>query len=206
MGTAFPCARPMSPITTTQRATALTCLVLLMAATRLNHFAAIPDASWAVFFIGGFYLRAWTRWAFPLLMALAVLVDWVVIHRAGLDFWQHYCVSPGYWMLLPAYFAMWAGGMLLGHGYQGAHWSTLGKAALLLLASVAVCHLFAQGGFYWTTRNVASPTVGGWLQNYADWFGPYLGTAALYAGLAAALQVAREQVGKLRQVQRDIRR
>jgi len=77
---------------------------------------------------------------------------------------------------------------------------------LLLVASVAVCHLFAQGGFYWTTRNVASPTVGGWLQNYADWFGPYLGTAALYAGLAAALQVAREQVGKLRQVQRDIRR
>lgn len=191
--------------TSPQRAFVLTCLVLLMAATRVNHFAAIPDASWAVFFIGGFYLRSWTRWAFPLLMALAVLVDWIVIGSLGLDFWQHYCVSPGYWMLLPAYFAMWAGGMALGHGYQGAQWSTLAKATALVVAAVAVCHLFAQGGFYWTTRNVADPTVGGWLKNYADWFVTYLGTTTLYVGLAAALQLAVEQVGKLRQAQRDVR-
>lgn len=191
--------------TTPHRAFALACLLLLMAATRVNHFAAIPDASWAVFFIGGFYLRAWTRWAFPLLMAVAVLVDWWVIRSAGLDFWQHYCVSPGYWMLVPAYFAMWAGGMLLARGYQGARWGMLGKAALLVAGSVAVCHLFAQGGFYWTSRNVPEPTLGGWLRNYADWFGPYLGTTALYVALAAALQVAIEQVGKLRQAQRDVR-
>ncbi len=191
--------------TSPQRAFVLTCLVLLMAATRVNHFAAIPDASWAVFFIGGFHLRSWTRWAFPLLMALAVLVDWIVISNLGLDFWQHYCVSPGYWMLLPAYFAMWAGGMALGHGYRGAQWSTLPRAIALVVAAVAVCHLFAQGGFYWTTRNVADPTVGGWLKNYADWFVPYLGTTALYVGLAAALQLAVEQVGKLRQAQRDVR-
>ncbi len=189
---------------TVHRALALTCLVLLMAATRVNHFAAIPDASWAVFFIGGFYLRSWTRWAFPLLMGLAVVVDWLVIRRLGLDFWQHYCVSPGYWMLLPAYFALWAGGMLLERGYQGATWSALAKTMLLVLAAVAVCHLFAQGGFYWTTRNVAEPTLGGWMKNYADWFVPYLGTTALYVGLAAALQLALEQVGKLRQTQRDV--
>jgi len=189
---------------TVHRALALTCLVLLMAATRVNHFAAIPDASWAVFFIGGFYLRSWTRWAFPLLMGLAVVVDWLVIRRLGLDFWQHYCVSPGYWMLLPAYFALWAGGMLLERGYQGATWPALARTMLLVVAAVAVCHLFAQGGFYWTTRNVAEPTLGGWMKNYADWFGPYLGTTALYVGLAATLQLALEQVGKLRQTQRDV--
>ena len=55
---------------TAQRAFILFVLVLLMAATRVNHFAAIPDASWAVFFIAGFHLRSWTRWAFPLLMVL----------------------------------------------------------------------------------------------------------------------------------------
>lgn len=189
---------------TAQRAFVLSVLVLLMAATRVNHFAAIPDASWAVFFIGGFYLRQWTRWAFPLLMALAVVVDWIVIRRSGLDFWQHYCVSPGYWMLLPAYFAMWGGGMLLRGGYHGATWSALGKGALLLVAAVAVCHLFAQGGFYWTSDNVAAPTLGGWAKNYSDWFLPYLRTAAVYVGLAAALQLATEQVGKLLQARRDV--
>lgn len=189
---------------TAQRAFVLSVLVLLMAATRVNHFAAIPDASWAVFFIGGFYLRQWTRWAFPLLMALAVLVDWIVIRRSGLDFWQHYCVSPGYWMLLPAYFAMWGGGLLLRGGYHGANWSALGKGALLLVAAVAVCHLFAQGGFYWTSDSVAAPTVDGWAKNYGDWFLPYLRTAAVYVGLAAALQLATEQVGKLLQARRDV--
>ncbi|MCW6029004.1 hypothetical protein EDF74_0125 [Stenotrophomonas rhizophila] len=189
---------------TAQRAFVLSVLVLLMAATRVNHFAAIPDASWAVFFIGGFYLRAWTRWAFPVLMALAVLVDWIVIRRSGLDFWQHYCVSPGYWMLLPAYFAMWSGGMLLRGGYHSATWAALGKGALLLVAAVAVCHLFAQGGFYWTSDSVAAPTVDGWAKNYGDWFLPYLRTAAVYVGLAAALQLATEQVGKLLQARRDV--
>lgn len=191
---------------TAQRAFVLSVLVLLMAATRVNHFAAIPDASWAVFFIGGFYLRAWTRWAFPLLMALAVLVDWLVIRRSGLDFWQHYCVSPGYWMLLPAYFAMWSGGLLLRRGYHGATLAALGKGALLLVAAVAVCHLFAQGGFYWTSDNVAAPTLDGWAKNYGDWFLPYLRTAAVYVGLAAALQLATEQVGKLLQARRDVLR
>jgi hypothetical protein len=170
---------------TVNRAFVLSVLVLLLAATRVNHFAAIPDASWAVFFIGGFYLARWTRWAFPLLMVFAVLVDWIVIRSSGLDFW--------------------AGGMLLGRNYQSARWPVLAKGALLLVASVAVCHLLAQGGFYWTSRNVAEPTLAGWAQNYVQWFGPYLRTTAIYVALAAALQLAVEQVLKLQQARRDIR-
>jgi len=198
---------PVAAMTTTaQRAFVLSVLVLLMAATRVNHFMAIPDASWAVFFIGGFYLRSWTRWAFPLLMALAIVVDVLVISSSGQQYLQHYCVSPGTWMLLPAYFSLWAGGMLLRHGYHGAHWSTLGKGVLLLVAAVAVCHLFAQGGFYWSSKMVAEPSVAGWLKNYADWFVPYLRTAAIYVGLAAALQLTTEQVGKLLQARQDVLR
>ncbi len=192
--------------TTAQRAFVLSVLVLLMAATRVNHFMAIPDASWAVFFIGGFYLRSWTRWAFPLLMALAIVIDILVIRSSGQQYLQHYCVSPGTWMLLPAYFSMWAGGMLLRQGYRGAQWLTLGKAALLLVAAVAVCHLFAQGGFYWSSDMVPNPTVAGWLKNYADWFVPYLRTAAIYVGLAAALQLTTEQVVKLLQARHDVLR
>lgn len=192
--------------TTAQRAFVLSVLVLLMAATRVNHFMAIPDASWAVFFIGGFYLRSWTRWAFPLLMALAIVIDILVIRSSGQQYLQHYCVSPGTWMLLPAYFSMWAGGLLLRQGYHGAQWLTLGKAALLLVAAVAVCHLFAQGGFYWSSDMVAEPTAAGWLKNYADWFVPYLRTAAIYVGLAAALQLTTEPVGKLLQARHDVLR
>ena len=175
-----------------QRAFVLSLLVLLMVGTRINHFAPIPDASWAVFFIGGFYLRSWTRWAFPLLMALAVAVDWTVISSQGMDFWGHYCVSAGYWALVPAYFAMWAGGMLLRRFYTGASWRALGLFAATLVGAVVVCHLFAQGGFYWTSSVVADPTIAGWFKNYTDWLLPYMRTAAMYTGMAALAQAAAE--------------
>ena len=179
-----------------QRAIILSLLVLLMAGTRINHFAPVPDASWAVFFIGGFYLRNWTRWAFPLLMGLAVVVDWVVISNQGMSFWQHYCVSAAYWMLIPAYFAMWAGGMLLRRYYTGASLKSLGLLAASVIGSVALCHLIAQGSFYWISASVAEPSVAGWAKNYSDWLLPYMQTAAMYVGAAALVQLAVEATSK----------
>ncbi|MDO5505470.1 MAG: hypothetical protein Q4F49_04145 [Pseudoxanthomonas suwonensis] len=157
-------------------------LAVLLAATRMHHFAVVPDASWAAFFLGGLALRGSTRWAFPALMALAVAVDWLVITRSGMSFWQHYCVSPAYWMLIPAYFAMWAGGMWLRGREAGFDGRGAGLLALALPLSVITCHLLAQGSFYWIA--VAEPTVAGWWKNYTDWLLPYMGSAALYVGLA----------------------
>ena len=179
-----------------QRAFILSLLVLLMAGTRINHFAPIPDASWAVFFIGGFYLRNWTRWAFPLLMGLAVVVDWAVISSQGMSFWQHYCVSAAYWMLIPAYFAMWAGGMLLRRYYRSASLKSLGLLAVSVIGSVALCHLIAQGSFYWISASVAEPTFAGWAKNYSDWLLPYMQSAAMYIGAAALVQVVVEATSK----------
>ncbi|MGY0505981.1 hypothetical protein [Luteimonas sp. e5] len=159
-------------------------LALAMVATRLHHFAVVPDASWAVFFAGGFWLRHATRWAFPALMLLAVAVDWFVISRQGISFWSHYCVSPGYWMLLPAYFSLWAGGMWLSR-QSGSAPLLLAKAAGALFVAVAVCQLFSQGGFYWLSDAVANKSLAGWAKNYNDWLWPFLGSTAMYVALAA---------------------
>lgn len=163
-------------------------LALVMAATRINHFGALPDASWAVFFIAGFYLRGSARWAFPLLMAEAVLVDFIVITHSGMSFWSAYCVSAAYWCLIAAYGAMWFGGSLLRRAYTGLDLRSLGLAAVALVVSASVCHLVAQGSFYWLSDNVPLPrSAGGWLQNYADWYLPYLRTSAIYTAIAAVL-------------------
>ncbi len=185
--------------TTLQRAIVLSLLVLLMAATRshvFTHFTPVPDASWAVFLIGGFHLRAWARWAFPALMALAVLIDYVVISRQGIDFFSHYCVSPGYWMLIPAHAAMWAGGHWLRSRYEGASAAALARAAMAVVLATAVCHLFAQGGFYWLSPAVAEPTVAGWAANYGHWFLPYLGATAMFVAVAAIAQAVSEAVAR----------
>lgn len=185
-------------LTPVQRTLILTLLAVLMAATRADHFAALPDASWAVFFIGGFYLSTWTRWAFPGLMALAVAIDYVVISRSGASFWQHYCVSPAYWCLIPAYFSMWAGGLWLRRRNVGADLRSLGWLAATLVAAVVVCQLVSQGSFYWFSGAVAEPNLAGWWKNYTDWLMPYLLTATKYTAVATALHAVALQASRLR--------
>lgn len=178
------------PASRFQPAAAFLLLALLMAATRVNHFGLLPDASWAVFFIAGFYLRAQVRWAFPALMALAVAVDYAVVSGTGQDFWRHYCVSPGYWFLLPAHFSMWIGGALLARLAQRGDRLALAGLAPVLLVAVLACHLFAQGGFYWLSDAVAAPTLAGWWKNYLDWLPAYLRTSVMYVGAATGLHLA----------------
>jgi hypothetical protein len=185
--------------TTLQRATILSLLVLLMAATRshvFSHFTPVPDASWAVFLIAGFYLRSWSRLVLPGLLALAVAIDWAVITGQGMSFWSHYCVSAGYWMLLPAHAAMWAAGAWLRRGYTGASVAALGRVALAVVLATAVCHLLAQGGFYWLSNAVAEPTLAGWARNYGHWFLPYLSATAMFVAVAAVAQVVSEAVSR----------
>jgi hypothetical protein len=179
------------PASTGSRVAILIALTLLVVATRSHHFAAIPDASWAAFFAAGFYLRGQTRWAFPWLMAVAVVVDVLVTRASGIGFWNSYCVSPGYAFLLPAYFSLWAGGAWLQTAQRrgGSLGRQLGRLLLALSASVAVCHALAQGGFYWLSDVVAAPTVAGWLANYGHWLLPYLQTTLLYVGPLAALHL-----------------
>ena len=187
----------------TQRTVIFTLLAALMVATRLNlpgsitHWGPVPDASWAVFFIGGFYLRSWTKWAFPMLMALAVLVDYVVITGQGMSFWTHYCMSAAYWFLVPAYFSLWLGGMLVRRAYKEANGKSLAVLVASLFTAVVVCHLLSQGSFYWLSDSVLEPTFAGWWKNYTDWFLPYLRTTAIYVGLAVIVHVGVLQASRL---------
>lgn len=168
-----------------QQAGILVVLALVMAGTRINHFGALPDASWAVFFVAGFYLRGTMRWAFPLLMALAVLVDFLVISSQGLSFWNHYCVSAAYWFLIPAYASMWAGGAVLRALDPAPGLRGLGLLASSFLVAFSACFLVSNGSFYWLSASVTMPGFGGWLENMGDWYLPYLQTAVAYAGVAA---------------------
>ena len=164
-------------------------LALAMLVTRVNHFAPIPDASWAVFFVAGFYLRGLGRWAFPALMALAVAIDAWVISRAGISFWNHYCVSVAYWFLVPAHAAMWFGGALLARNYRGLEWRALGGLALAAPVAAAVCFLVSNGSFYWLSDTVANATLAGWGKNLGDWYFQYISTACLYIAGAAVVHV-----------------
>ncbi len=172
-----------------QRIGVFVVLAMIMAGTRINHFGTLPDASWAIFFVAGFYLRGSLRWAFPALMALAVFVDYLVISGQGLDFWSHYCVSPGYWFLIAAYGAMTLGGMLLRAQDKVLGVRTLGVLVASFLVAECVCFVVSNGSFYWLSSSVAAPSMAGWMQNMADWYLPYLRTSGLYVGVAAIVHL-----------------
>jgi hypothetical protein len=177
-------------LTTPWRAGILAILAIVMLATRINHFGALPDASWMVFFAAGFYLRGSARWAFPLLMALAVAIDYFVITGQGLSFWSHYCVSPAYWFLIPSYGAMWFGGSWLRQHYTGVHARELGLLLLSVVVAANVCYLLTNGSFYWISSHAAVHSFGGWMKNFGDWYLPYMQTTLIYAAVATVLHVA----------------
>ncbi|HEY0230698.1 MAG TPA: hypothetical protein VGC55_05565 [Dokdonella sp.] len=177
-------------LTTPWRAGILAILALVMLATRVNHFSALPDASWVVFFAAGFHLRGSVRWAFPLLMALAVAIDYFVISGQGLSFWSHYCVSPAYWFLIPSYGAMWFGGSWLRQHYSGLHARELGLLLVSVVVAANVCYLLTNGSFYWLSSHAAVHSFGGWMKNFSDWYLPYQQTTLIYASVAAVLHIA----------------
>lgn len=177
-------------------------LALVMAATRMHHFEGhfdrLPDASWAVFFLGGFWLRGSARWAFPVLMVLAVVLDYFAIRNLGLSFWDHYCVSVAYWFLVPSYFALWMGGTWLSRRYAGLTLKTLGLAAAALLVSEGVCYLLSNGSFYWLSDSVPAPrSMGAWFENLGDWYVTFLAGTASYAAVGAVMHVVVTQLARV---------
>jgi len=187
-------------MTQTQRLGIFLALALVMAATRIhlslfNH--DVRDASWAVFFLAGFWLRGSFRWAFPLLMAGAVLIDYLVINGQGIDFWSHYCVSAAYWFLIPSYLCLWMGGSWLARHQRGLSISTLGLAAVALLVSQLACYVLSNGSFYWLSNSVPQPrSLDAWFANLGDWYLPFLGTTAFYVAIGALLHVLVTQLSR----------
>ena len=190
-------------ISTTRRLAIFLGLALVMGVTRfhpslLHH--ALWDASWGVFFLAGFWLRGQGRWAFPLLLAEAVLADYLVISGQGIDFWSHYCVSPAYWFLAPSYGALWLGGSWLAKRQQGLSLATLGLAVAALLVAEGLCYLVSNGSFYWISASVPAPrSVAAWFANLGDWYLPFLTGTAAYVALGAVLHALATQLSRASQ-------
>lgn len=182
----------MTTFTTRQQTLIGLLLAALMAATRSHHFAGLhhlPDASWAVFFLAGLYLRP--AWTFAALSLLAAASDYVAITWGGVS---SFCVSPAYVMLLPAYGALW----LAGRWYAGQHHeriATLVPLALAVTGGAAVCELLSSGGFYFFSGRFADPALAEFLPRLAKYFPHALSSLALYIGAAASIHVLAALLG-----------
>lgn len=160
-------------------------LALLMAVTRSHPLATLlhlPDASWAVFFLAGAYLRP--LWVFPALSALAGVSDYVAIGWLGVS---DFCVSPAYGLLLPAYGTLW----FAGRWYAGRHrytLSTLVPLAGSVIIGAMVCEVLSGGGFYLFSGRF-EPSLAQFGNRLARYFPMSLASMVFYTVMASIVHM-----------------
>ena len=95
-------------------AAAITFFMLLTRGSHVLTQISLPDASLALFLLGGLLLgpniKSSLFW-FAGFFILAAVIDF---GAAAFDPAQGFCLTNGYWGLIPAYGAMWLGGLWLG--------------------------------------------------------------------------------------------
>jgi hypothetical protein len=154
-----------------------------MLATRLHHFDYLPDASWAIFFLSGFYL--FSARAFAVLLVEAVLIDYVATQHMGVS---AYCLSVAYPFVLPAYATLWVGGRLAARHWYDELPHRIGWLVICLLVSVSICFLLTNGSFYWLSGHAANPNVAGWVAGFQRWYPYFLAVPCSSVAIAVVAQ------------------
>jgi len=170
-------------------------LMALMVLTRGNISAHLNDASWAIFFLVGFYLRdsSIVRLAFPLFFLAAFAIDLTVIDVVG---GVHYCFTPAYPFLIPAYAAMWFAGKWFAKNYA-ENAKGLTKFVSSAAIAVSICFFISNAGFYFFSEKFETMTMAQYAGAVAQYLPEYLKTTALYLGSAALIHLVITQSKKL---------
>lgn len=180
-------------------------LAALMAATRFNHFGSavsLPDASYAVFFLGGLYLARMARISlivFITLLLEAGLIDYYATSVQGISDW---CVTPAYWFLAPTYGSLWLVGRWVSSctAMQSRTMENKGLVVLALAAWVASSFAFAFSNvtFYLFSERFADMSMVEYSTRIAQYYVPYVSVALLYIACAVAVHIAVDIIGKHR--------
>ena len=159
-------------------------LAAVMIATRFKHFGDmlhLPDASMAIFFLGGLYLRR--HWTFVVMVLLAVALDWVSISYAGVS---NFCVTLAYSFLPLAYAVLWYAGRWYGQRMNASALSLAGAFGVALVAAI-LSFAISNGSFYWLGGRYAQPHMTEYLSRLWQWGPLFVRTTISYVAAALVL-------------------
>jgi hypothetical protein len=153
-------------------ATAIAFFMLLTRGSHVLTAVSLPDASLALFLLGGLFLKR-AGW-FAAFFMLASVIDF---GAAALDPAQGFCLTNGYWGLIPAYGAMWLGGLWLSKRQDA--FAPIPYAAVSLTTTVIAFVISTQTYYLFSGRfpnsGVLETMQYGW-----DYLPGWLGFAAMY--------------------------
>jgi hypothetical protein len=166
-------------------------LMLAMALTRFNHFGssvALPDASWAIFFLGGLYLARFSGslWIFAALLAEAALIDYFAITVRDVSDW---CVTNAYGFLALAYAVMWFAGRWYAPRHNLSGKSLLGVFAVATAASV-VTFVISNVSFFLFSGRYAEMSALEYASRVQQYLGSYVAVALMYVACVVGMHMA----------------
>ena len=166
-------------------------LLAILVLTRGGFVAHIQDASWAVFFLVGFYLRNYL--GLPILMLSAIAIDFAVIAARGGH--QDYYLTPSYLFIIPAYSALWFAGRYVANKYSESLKGLLTFVAAAVVGIVA-CDLISSAGFYWMSAPVGELSISDFISRIVEFTPLSLKSTMLYLSIAAVTHMAFIQARK----------
>ncbi|MEE9445613.1 MAG: hypothetical protein V3V19_08100 [Cocleimonas sp.] len=166
-------------------------LLLILIVTRAHFFNHIQDASWAIFFMLGFYVR--NVLGFPIFWLVAFAVDLIVIESKD---GESYCFTVSYPFLIPAYASLWAAGRWFS-GHYSENLKGLLYFVVAAVVGVTVCEIVSSGGFYWFSGRFENTNVTEFAGRITAFLPMFMKTTLMYLGIAAAVHLIVIQAGKL---------
>lgn len=146
-----------------------------MLLTRGSHVlthVSLPDASIVLFLLGGLFLKR-TGW-FIAFFILATVIDF---GAAAFDPAQGFCLTNGYWGLIPAYGVMWLGGLWLSK--QTKAFNTLPYALVGLSTSFLAFVISTQTYYLFSGRFPAQGVIESMKHGWT-YLASWIGYAAFY--------------------------
>ena len=171
-------------------------LIALILLTRSSHFGTsflLPDASLAALFLIGIFMQK-VRWL-AIAIVVAFAVDFYALGFAGVS---DYCMSLGYWGLIPTYVMVWGVGRYLAKQTDPFALSVFIPAAWV---STSLAFILSNAFWYSFSDKVNTLTAVDFSQRVAQYYTPYVSYTMLYLGIA---WLARAALQKLSAIQNKI--
>lgn len=167
-------------------------LLFALVLTRSHIFHHIQDASWAIFFLVGFYLRSYL--GYPVFWLAAFAIDLVVIDSKG---GESFCFTPAYAMTIVSYAMLWGAGRWFAQHYQ-QDWRGMARFVAAAVVGTTLCFLISNAGFYWLSGRFPDMNMVEYAQRVAKYLPMYLQTTLFYLGIATLVHIAVLQAANLK--------
>lgn len=153
-------------------------LAIVMFLTRGSHITtlyALPDASLALFLIGGIYLRQ-VRF-FIALFLVGLFIDF---GAAALDPKLGFCLTRGYWGLIPTYAVLWVCGFYLN---QRERLQKLSVFIPIVSIAIVLAFIISTQTYYLFSERFGNPNFLKSIFHGWEYFPQYFMASFCYIGL-----------------------